>query len=196
MKTKDDGVVCGSQVQVDRSGVGHCWVPGGPDELVIGPMPRTVALALTDVAMSSLPLADMANVAHFSISKCSVDIGRTGSIPASVTHLTIEDDVWDLCCVHSDLAQLTVAMSYRFVDARVRLHLHGHAVAKLVCTGALGMSYTVALAGVRNPDKIEVFIDHHKNDAHWTWCRLPQGAAPEGDAEDACFLFSCPSQAQ
>lgn len=23
---EDEGLVCGSQVQVDRSGVGHCWV--------------------------------------------------------------------------------------------------------------------------------------------------------------------------
>ena len=26
MTTGDEGLVCGSQVQVDKSGVGHCWV--------------------------------------------------------------------------------------------------------------------------------------------------------------------------
>ena len=31
--TTDTTLVCGSQVQVDRSGVGHCWVNVAADEI-------------------------------------------------------------------------------------------------------------------------------------------------------------------
>ena len=31
--TEDEALVCGSQVQVDRSGVGHCWVNVAAEEL-------------------------------------------------------------------------------------------------------------------------------------------------------------------
>lgn len=33
MKTNENNLVCGSQVQVDRSGIGHCWVNVDADEI-------------------------------------------------------------------------------------------------------------------------------------------------------------------